>query len=361
MTATNSTLGCPIHSSNGWAVPDFLRVVVAQDEPASQRAVAEQAVLALNSEMMVIYEDALLKYMANMRQRVPILLALFTGQGGNMILYRPGHEPLVADPVPITYQLAKSVGHSSMAIYQLVAPHLGHVSDKSWKAPMEAYRARNASALDQLDALDLTESDRELLRVILNQNRLFMDSCLRTGRFSYQELEAFARECTPNLARLIGVATRFQVGHWMAVVEGWKKLLGDQWENLYAVSNTLYVSRQNNILYTVLAQFMGQKAIGDRLLLIETPQFTTTPETLLDVLTRIVADRGLGKVFFKDYFLMDAELLGGGARKAIEDEAIRRGMTPLLPSLAPFHTTEWPWKTDPTKGTGPSTLEEALR
>ncbi len=41
---------------------------------------------------------------------------------------------------------------------------------------------------------------------------------------------------------------------------------------------------------------------------------------MLDVLGRIVADRGIGMVFFKDYFLMDAELLGGGGRKAIERE-----------------------------------------
>ena len=92
--------GYPMHAGNGIAIPDFLRIVVAEDEPASDRAVAEQAVLALNSSMMVIYDEALAKYKRNMRQRVPIILALFTGEGGRMILYRPGHEPLVADPVP---------------------------------------------------------------------------------------------------------------------------------------------------------------------------------------------------------------------------------------------------------------------
>jgi hypothetical protein len=350
-----------MHGGNGMAVPDFLRVVVAEEEPASGRAVAEQSVLALNSAMMVIYDEALAKYMRNMRQRVPIILALFTGEGGRMILYRPGHDPLVADPVPIAYQLAKSVGHSSMAIYQLVAPHLAHPSDRSWQAPMQAYRARNASALDNLYALDLPDDDREVLRAIIRRNLAFMDACLEKGGFTYRELETFARDCTPHAARTIGIAARAQVGHWMRVVEEWKAMLGDDWSRTYAVSNSLYVTRQNNILFTILAQFMGQEAIGDRLLLIETPEFTTTPETLLEVLTRIVADRGIGKVFFKDYYLMDAELLGGGARKVIEHEAHRRGMTPLLPPQAPFYSNDWPWRTDPTKGKGPSTLEEALR
>jgi hypothetical protein len=350
-----------MHGGNGRDIPDFLRVVVAEDETASARAVAEQSVLALNSAMMVIYDEALAKYMRNMRRRVPIILALFSGEGGKMILHRPGHDPLVADPVPIAYQLAKSVGHSSMAIYQLVAPYLAHPSEGSWRAPMQAYRARNAWALDSLDALDLPGDDREVLRAIVRRNLAFMDACLAKGGFSYRELEAFCRDCTPHAARTIGIGARAQVGHWMGVVEEWKAMLGEQWARTYAVSNSLYVTRQNNILFTILAQFMGQEAIGDRLLLIETPEFTTTPETLLEVLARIVADRGIGKVFFKDYYLMDAELLGGGARRVIEQEASRRGMTPLLPPQAPFYSNDWPWRTDPTKGKGPATLEEALR
>ena len=144
----------------------------------------------------------------------------------------------------------------------------------------------------------------------------------------------------------------------MKVVEDWKKQLGKDWERTYAVSNTLYVARQNNILFTVLVQFMGTETMGDRLLLIETPEFETTPEKMLDVLARIVADRGLGMVFFRDYFLMDVELLGGGGRAAIEREMAKRGMKPLLPTLAPFRSNDWPWKTDPTKGTGPARLED---
>ena len=33
-----------------------------------------------------------------------------------MILYRPGQPPEFAAPVPVSYQVEKSVGHSTMAI-----------------------------------------------------------------------------------------------------------------------------------------------------------------------------------------------------------------------------------------------------
>jgi hypothetical protein len=343
--------------ANG-AVPEFLHVVVANREPASARAVAEQAVLALNSSMMTLYDKTLEKYKRNMRDRVPIILALFTGEGGQMILYRPGHEPLIADPVPIVYQLAKSVGHSSMAIYQIVAPYLGQPTDQSWRAPLQVYRMQNQLALDSLAILDITEDERAVLRVILEGNLAFMDECLTRGTFTYEGLEKYIRGVAPSSVKTIGIAAPAQVRHWMKVVEGWKKMLGKDWERTYAVSNTLYVARQNNILFTVLAQFMGPEAMGDRLLLIETPEFTTTPEKMLEVLTRIVSDRGIGMVFFRDYFLMDVELLGGGGRSAIEQEMTKRGLKPFLPTLVPFRSNDWPWKTDPAKGTGPARLED---
>lgn len=340
-------------------VPEFLRVVIADKESASARAVAEQGVLALNSSMMALYDETLEKYKRNMRERVPIILALFTGQGGQMILYRPGHEPLIADPVPIVYQLAKSVGHSSMAIYQIVAPYLANpAGNQSWRGPLQTYRTQNQTALDSLAALDVSADNRTLLRTILERNLAFMDECLAKGTYTYEDVEKYIRSCAPYSVKTIGVAAPTQVGHWMKVVEGWKKMLGKDWERTYAVSNTLYVARQNNILFSVLAQFMGLEAMGDRLLLIETPEFETTPEKMLDVLTRIVSDRGIGMVFFRDYFLMDVELLGGGGRAAIEQEMAKRGLIPLLPPLAPFRSNDWPWKTDPSKGTGPARLED---
>src|SRR5215470_9437359 len=141
--------------SNGSVVPEFMRQVIADEPPASERVVAGQAVLALNVSMMHLYEESLTKFKQNMRDRVPILLALFTGQGGQMILYRPGHAPEVAPPVPIVYQIAKSVGHSTMAIYEIVSPYLSNARmNQLWRAPLEMFRAQHQTAFNGLGALD---------------------------------------------------------------------------------------------------------------------------------------------------------------------------------------------------------------
>jgi hypothetical protein len=345
-------------SANG-AVPEFLRLIVADGKLASPSAVAEQAVLTLNLSMLRLYDESLENFKQNMLDQVPVILALFTGQGGRMILYRPGHAPEVAPPVPLIYQLTKSVAHSTMGIYQIVSPHLANpTANQSWRAPLQTYRTELQTALDSLSALDIPKQDRSVLHAILERNLAFIDECLKTGTYTYAGLEEFIRECAPDSIKTIGIASSAQVGHWIKVVEDWKKKLGKDWERAYGLSNSLYVARQNNILFSVLVQFMGTEAMGDRLLLIETPEFETTPEKMLDVLTRIVADRGLGMVFFKDYFLMDVELLGGGGRAAIEREMTKRGLKPLLPTLAPFRSNDWPWKSDPKKGTGPARLED---
>ena len=106
----------------------------------------------------------------------------------------------------------------------------------------------------------------------------------------------------------------------------------------------------------MLAQYFGADAINDRLLLIETISFTTTPADMLEALTRVVADRSVGAIFFGNYKLMDYELMGGDARTAIIVEIAKRGLTPVLPPAVPFGSHQWPALI--TAGSGPTSLAD---
>ena len=169
-------------------------------------------------------------------------------------------------------------------------------------------------------------------------------------------LQEFTQNQGPKLKHIIARAAQTQVAHWMDIVAGWKKELGADWEKTYAASNTIYVARQNNILFSVLAQFFGPDTISSRLMLIETISFTTTPEDMLDSLTRIIGDRAVGGLFFDNTAVMDFELMGGDARDAIVAEAGERGMTPFLPPRVPFGSKQWP--TLITPGPGPASLAD---
>jgi hypothetical protein len=317
---------------------------------------ATKNALALNSSMFELYDSSLHIFKKNILAKHPVILGLFSGAGGRFIFYRPGMAPLEAPSVPIVYQLLKSVGHSTMALAEVVMPYLDKPDNQAWRGPLLAYRSRMQSALDGLDATAMPEDWRGTNRAILHNNIAFMDGCAEKGVISSSDLQSFADRQGPLLKENVAWAAQTQVAHWMGVIAGWKQMLGSDWDKTYAASNTIYVARQNNVLFSVLAQFLGPEAINDRLVLIETISFTTTPEDMLEALTRIVADRSVGAVFFGNYHLMDYELMGGDGRGAIIAEAPKFGLTPFLPPAVPFGSHQWP--TLVTPGPGPASLAD---
>ena len=60
-------------------------------------------------------------------------------------------------------------------------------------------------------------------------------------------------------------------------------------------------------------------AIDERLFLFETLAYTTEPDAMLEMLTRVVADRALGQVFFSDHYRMDVELVAGAVEGALRE------------------------------------------
>ncbi len=321
--------------------------------------VATANFLRLNQTMFQLYGDAAKIFATNIKARNPVILALFSGAGGRFILYRPGQPPLEAPSVPISYQLMKSVGHSTMAVSEIVLPYVDNPADTSWKPSMQMYRDQMQAALSSVDNVPMQADWKPNQRAILSNNIAFMDECLAKGVISYDAMQAWAKKQAPVLALNVKWAAETQVAHWMGVMTEWKKMIGKDWDKTYAASNTIYVARQNNVLFSVLAQFFGPEAINDRLMLIETVSFTTTPDDMMESLTRIIADRSVGQLFFGSYHLMDYELMGGNARAAIIAESPKYGMTPFLPPLVPFGSKQWP--TLISGGSGPATIDDLLR
>ena len=354
------TLGLGLASSRSSAddLPDYMKIIVGHSASAAKAQVADDNLLNLDIAMFGIYDDAKAKAQKNFMAEHPVILALFSNQGGKLMLYRPGKEPLQAPEVPVRYQIYKSVGHSSLAIFVMAGSHLATIADLSWKGQMMGFRAANQAALDSLDAADLDAEHRDNQREVLSRNVKFMDACLSKGTYTFADIQQYAKEVKPYLQKNIGWAAATQVEHWMQVVKNWKEMLGADWDKTYALSNSLYVTRQNNVLFSVLAQFFGKDTINPRLFLFETPSFVTTPDQMLELLTRTVADRSVGQAFFGNYYLMDYELMGGDARTAIESEDKKYGIPVFLPPLVPFHSNEWPFRIDPAQGEGPATIEQ---
>jgi hypothetical protein len=147
-------------------LPSYMAPISGQTQ-SSAAEVATKNVLALNSMMFDLYGDTAQVFQKNFLSKHPVILGLFSGAGGRFILYRPGMAPLDAPQVPMTYQMLKSVGHSTMAVSEVVAPYVDNPTNQSWRAPMLAYRSRMQSALDGLDQTPIPPEWRDNNRTIL--------------------------------------------------------------------------------------------------------------------------------------------------------------------------------------------------
>src|SRR5215470_16139743 len=147
-------------------LPSFMAPIAGRTT-SSTAETATKNVLALNSMMFELYDDAAAVFKANLLSKHPVILGLFTGAGGRFILYRPGMAPLEAPSVPVAYQLLKSVGHSTMALSEVVGPYLDNAADQSSPAAMAPYRARITPRLDGANATPMPADWRNNSRAIL--------------------------------------------------------------------------------------------------------------------------------------------------------------------------------------------------
>ena len=325
----------------------YIKIATTTPATLSKSQIAANNVSSLDQKMQSIYASNLKSvFKKNLLNNYPVILALFSEGGGKFYLYVPMQkEPIIAPPVPQIYVLAKSVGHSAMATYQLLIPYVNDANtNSSWRAPVKIFLTANKSALKSVNQLNVSAAQKTAFKNVLQRNIKFMSQCLKNNNFNLNDIRAFATSQGVDLKKLIGYATEAQVNHWVSVIAKWKKKLGNQWKDTYAVSNTLYVTRRKNILFTILAQFMGKNAINDHLLLFGTTSFTAQPDVILEELTRIVSDRAIGKIFFGDKMQMDVELLGEGARKVLKQDQSKLPHPLLLPPQSPLDTHKYPWQ-----------------
>src|SRR5262249_39411903 len=149
----------------------------------------------------------------------------------------------------------KSCGHSAMAVYQLTAPYLDNPKDSSWRTPMAQYLALQEATLAGFENIDLPKGAKHSAKTLLMNNIAFMKECLKTGMFPAEDLRRFTIGQRGAIESVVEYAARAQASHWMKVMADWKTLIGKDWDKTYGVTNTLYVTRTNNILFTIMAQF----------------------------------------------------------------------------------------------------------
>src|SRR5262245_20639631 len=110
-------------SAHAQALPSYMDPISGRTTTTPAET-ATRDMLALNTAMFELYGDAGKVFRGNILAKHPVILGLFSGAGGKFTLYQPGKAPVEAPSVPMSYQLLKSVGHSTMALAQVVGPYV---------------------------------------------------------------------------------------------------------------------------------------------------------------------------------------------------------------------------------------------
>ena len=122
-TLTSIVLAGPGPMARAEDLPSYMAPISGRTV-SSPAETAVKNVLALNTGMFELYDNAAKIFERNILAKHPVILGLFSGAGGRFILYRPGMAPLEAPSVPLVYQLLKSVDHSTMALAEIGRAHV---------------------------------------------------------------------------------------------------------------------------------------------------------------------------------------------------------------------------------------------
>ena len=137
------TLSAALLPPHAWSQSASFMDPIAGKVASTPSFTATQNVLALNNAMFDLYGAAGRVFQQNIRANHPLILGMFSGAGGRFMLYRPGQPVIEAPPVPMSYQLMKSVGHSTMALAEVVTPYLDNPANQDWLASLLAFRSPN--------------------------------------------------------------------------------------------------------------------------------------------------------------------------------------------------------------------------
>jgi hypothetical protein len=286
---------------------------VVGEERLTESQEAAKRLYNLDDTMMANYADT--QRLVGQSQS-PVILAMFNRVGGKYVLIRNGNVEAV-EPVPALYQQIKSVSHTIVGIFEIVSSYFANPEVENWRPKLTEYNKMLKEALATLGDVGMPPEVEKHCRAILEGGIKFTDEALKKGTFSSEGYSAYAKSVWPATAKNVELAGKLQVDHFEALITKWRKEMGEEeWSRLYAVVNTAWAMRRENVHFQILAQMMGRDAVNDRLIIAESIQ-DPTQDDLIMLLGRVINDRDLAVHVFgkKLEYRMDVELMGEAARE----------------------------------------------
>ncbi|TDY38809.1 hypothetical protein BX592_13035 [Paraburkholderia rhizosphaerae] len=254
------------------------------------------AVIAIDTSMQDNYakmKAALLPHLD------PVIVVSNDDWGGTYTLIHNGARETLR-PVSAVFELAKSISHTPLGLYVIIAPYLGQPDAQGWVPGIKAFRDVLQRALDHLQRTDLPHEGKVASHRILVNALRFIDTSLENGRFSIDSFDELTAYVHDDIAINMRIAGKAQVDGVSALLTRWKAQLGEKsWKNLYAVVLSIWTTMIDNQNSIIIRKFMDQKRVATHLIDISTAEKPADPiHVALDNLGRIVMDNVAAELVF---------------------------------------------------------------
>ncbi len=263
---------------------------------SNEQVRARNAIFAVDVAMRTNY-DALRAQL--ILQLSPVIVVQNDFSGGTYTLINDGTQEIV-QPVSPIFELVKSVSHTPLGIYVIIAPYLKQPNVTDWVAPLQQFRSTLEYALGHISLAGLPQMAVDSCKKVLIGGMEFIDVSIAEGGFSIKSYEEFTEAVGPDILINMHFAAKAQIEGVEALLTRWRKQLGpEKWKNLYAIVLAIWTTEVKNQNWLILKHMMDESRVDSHLITISTAEpVEDTVAVALDNLARIVQDNVAAAMVF---------------------------------------------------------------
>ncbi|AOJ84632.1 hypothetical protein WS86_29405 [Burkholderia savannae] len=263
---------------------------------SNPRVRARDAVFAVDNAMRQNYAALKARLTSHLS---PVIVVNNDYRGGQYTLIHEGRRETL-EPVSPVFELVKSISHTPLGIYVIIAPYLKQPEAIEWVRPLEAFGETLKNALRHLDAAEFPADARAASARILEGGIHFIAQSVVEGRFSIESYERFSASVADAIKVNMQCAAQAQVAGVEALIKRWKAELGDdEWKKVYTVVLSIWTTSVRNQNTIILRRLMDRKNVDTHLIDIATAETPADPVAVaLDNLARIVQDNIAAEMVF---------------------------------------------------------------
>jgi hypothetical protein len=283
-------------AQHGGSIPIYAHDLEMVTSGSSPVALARDAIYAVDTAMRDSYDALRARVIEHLS---PVIVVQSDLGGGTYTLVCDGTQT-IERPVPALFQLVKSICHTPLGIYSIIAPYLTSSNTQEWKQPLVGLRGVLDNGLQHLSSAELPAKAEAASREILTRGIRFIDDSIAAAGFTIDSFEMFTSKAQRAIHTNMKFAAEAQISGVQALLRRWRGQLGpDQWRKLYAVVLAIWTTEVRNQNWLVLREMMDPTTVDRHLITLSTAApAEDTVAVALDNLARIVQDNVAAAMIF---------------------------------------------------------------